>query len=609
MRSLGWDLRAWSALALLLACLSAHAAPAPPARHILDLDLARQPAELRDWGDYRIDRKGSLSLQNVLGQPAALKPTREPPAYAVREGEALWIKFAVPATPDDQRWYLRLPSPGLDLATLYTLGADGSWGQQSSGDLLPLTAWALPHLYPVLPLTVSAAEPTYYVLRIQAGDGFQSPIEFVSDSRLIADQQRQSLLYGIYFGLLAMGGIFALAIGAVLRDAAYGWFGLWAVMATAAVAAAVGVTGLHVWPTAPAWADAAPYVLSVLGMAPAMLFVAESLLLRDRAPRRFWTIAGLALLGGACAAAVGRMSGLQRLYLVQSSVAAMAAVAVGLALWAWWRGDKFGRRLIIALAPLLLALALQLPGIPAALLPAWAAGNGPMLLALGLSVPASFLLLALRSQERRDHRRRIAQLSEIDPTTGLVNDMEFVRRMEALIERATRFGYPSLVALVDFPNFDALRQEFGRQRGVEMLLRLAERLSSIVRSVDTVARVGHSRFGLLVEGPLAASRARAFGAKVLAQCIQPMAGLPQGMILRPRVVLALVPETGSQPQTILHQLEQMLQAAARDTTRCIILAEAQGPVSTPATAPTGPATRPDMWQQTSKMDEQSSPYY
>ena len=305
------------------------AATVATARQVLDLDPNQQPAELLDWGDFLVDTTGRLQLGGVLTRTTGWQPTRASSAYSLRQGEVLWIRFTVPPAPDAQAWYLQLPR----------------------------------HLYPVLPLAISAADPTYYVLRLQSGDGFRAPLQFVSASRLSAEQQHMSLLYGMYFGLLAVSGLFALATSAVLRDGAYFALGIWALAATAAASAAVGVAGLHLWPEQSHWSDAAPYVLPALCMSPLLLFVAEALRVRERAIRIYGVALVLAVAAAAAAVGTVRTEGAARFVLLLVTLGMAWAGAVALMAWAWWRGDPFARRLLLALAPLPLALLAQWPGL------------------------------------------------------------------------------------------------------------------------------------------------------------------------------------------------------------------------------------------------------
>ena len=149
------------------------------ARTVLDLDAARQPVALADWGDYWVDTTGSATLQQVLRLGAdAQRPTLARGIYPLKPGQVLWIRFSVPAAPDAERWYLKLPNAGLDRVTLYTRQERG-WSQQSAGDRVAVADWPLPHLYPILPLAVSAADASYYALRIEASNSFSTPLQFV----------------------------------------------------------------------------------------------------------------------------------------------------------------------------------------------------------------------------------------------------------------------------------------------------------------------------------------------------------------------------------------------------------------------------------------------
>ena len=88
---------------------------AEPQRSVLDLDLQQQPVALQDWGDWRIDPTGRATPEAVLRDEAGFRPTLAPGSpYPLKAGEALWIRIAVPATSDEQRWYLKLRSAGLD---------------------------------------------------------------------------------------------------------------------------------------------------------------------------------------------------------------------------------------------------------------------------------------------------------------------------------------------------------------------------------------------------------------------------------------------------------------------------------------------------------------
>ena len=570
----------WGLLACLLFTVGGGGASA---RTILDLDVQRQPVSLADWGDWWLDESGRSGLDDVLKLPeSAFRPTAERQLYPVKPGEALWIRFTVPPAPDFERWYLQLPNPGLNKATLFTR-ADAGWTFQSAGDLVPVAYWPLPNLHPILPLQVSAADVGRYMLRIESSSTFSTPIRFVSESGLSSEQQRISLLHGVYFGLLTMVAVFGLISAAVMRDQAYLWFSLYAMAINVSVATGVGVAGLHLWPLNARWADAAEYVLPTLSFAPLLVFIAMAASLRARSVVVFWLFCALAAGSLAAAVAAYLLPSPARLQLLLGTVLLLSAVGVAGLAWAWYHGDRFARWLLLAFAPLVLALPFPLARwLALAPLNFWS--QHAVQLALGITLPAVFLLLILRSQERRDYRRRITQLDQVDPMTGLVNDDVFSHRLRGLIERSQRFNCQSAVVLVDFTNLHRLREEFGRKAVLEVLLRLAGRLTSLVRDVDTVARIGEARYGVLIEGPVPPDRAAALGSKLLARLIMPFARMPMGLTVRPKVAVALVPAQGDNVEDVLLRLDGILKGAAPDNRKNIYVVDSQ-PASVPQSMP------------------------
>jgi diguanylate cyclase (GGDEF)-like protein len=548
------------------------------ARTVLDLDVQKQPVALADWGDAWTDPTGQVELESVLKLPAvAMQPTHAG-LYPLRPGQVLWIRFTVPPAPDHERWYLKLPNAGLDRVTLFTR-TDHGWTFQAAGDRIPVAHWPLPHLYPILPLAVSAADIGSYVLRIEASNSFSTPIQFVSESGLSGEQQRISLAHGMYFGLLGMVAIFALISAVVMRDAAYAWFSLYALAINVSVATGVGVAGLHLWPNTPVWADAAEYVMPAASFAPLLVFIALTASLRARSALVFWGFCALAALAVGAAAACYWLPSPQRLHLLLGVVIGLTLVGLAGLAWAWYHGDRFARWLLAAFMPMLVALPFPVARwLALAPLGFWT--QHAIQLALAVTLPCTFLLLILRSQERHDYRRRITQLDQVDPLTGLVNDDVFSHRLRGMIERSQRFNCQSAVVLVDFTNLHKLREEFGRKAVLEVLLRLAGRLTSLVRDVDTVARMGEARYGILIEGPIPPDRGASVGSKVLARLIMPFSRMPMGLAVRPKIAVALVPGQGDNVQEVLDRLDAMLKEASPDYRKNIFVADSQ-PVSVP----------------------------
>ncbi len=77
-----------------------------------------------------------------------------------------------------------------------------------------------------------------------------------------------------------------------------------------------------------------------------------------------------------------------------------------------------------------------------------------------------------------------------DGLTGLVNFRYFQTALGKEIERATRYGRPLSLLMLDLDHFKRVNDEYGHPRGDAVLVELARRLREQVREVDTIARYG-----------------------------------------------------------------------------------------------------------------------
>lgn len=529
---------------------------------MLELNPAKQPIPLGEAGQYWIDAEAKLEPIHILTSPdIAWKTTPLRGIYPLKPRQALWIKFTVPASQDSERWVLEIPYPALDHVELYTVQASGQIAVQKAGDLLAVNSWLTPHRHALMVVSFNPLQPTQYLLRLDNAQGFSAPIRFANARFVLRGEQKLSLFLGFYFGMAALG----LGVGLMglmwLRDRAYLYYAVCCAMLGLTLAAITGAAALHLWPNSPYWADRSLAILGTWALLSVLLLNATVVSLAERSRllnRLVWGVAGV---GVVLSVVLGFTDSALRLTLFVPYVVTVPAVLVGINVWAWRHGDRYGGWLLLTAIPFALAWAIAtaryLGWIPLSFITEQSG-----LASMAFQLPALLAVLVLRSQQSRENKRRILGLDRIDPATGLINEHVFGERLLRMIARSIRLKHPSAVMLIDIINIEQIQRDFGRKAGDELPLRVASRLLSTAREIDSAARLSERRFGMLVEGPISDEDAATLGPRVVARCLMPYQGLHDECVAQVRVAYALVPYQGNGAQSLLSRLESRLAAAA-----------------------------------------------
>jgi diguanylate cyclase (GGDEF)-like protein len=150
-------------------------------------------------------------------------------------------------------------------------------------------------------------------------------------------------------------------------------------------------------------------------------------------------------------------------------------------------------------------------------------GNSLILLLSGVggSVVLGMLIFALgtgRSRAILMVKERTIELQHQalhDSLTGLPNRALILDRIEQMLARARRDKSAVAVLFLDLDNFKDVNDTLGHAAGDQLLVKVGERLSSVLRQVDTVGRLGGDEFVVLAEGPALAPGAEAVAQRVL----------------------------------------------------------------------------------------------
>jgi diguanylate cyclase (GGDEF)-like protein len=94
--------------------------------------------------------------------------------------------------------------------------------------------------------------------------------------------------------------------------------------------------------------------------------------------------------------------------------------------------------------------------------------------------------------------RLLDELAHQDPMLPVPNRRGFLRELESLIGRVSRYGESAAMLFVDIDGLKRINDSFGHKAGDEALIQVATLLTVGVRRSDCVARLGGDEFGILL---------------------------------------------------------------------------------------------------------------
>lgn len=112
---------------------------------------------------------------------------------------------------------------------------------------------------------------------------------------------------------------------------------------------------------------------------------------------------------------------------------------------------------------------------------------------------SNLLVQCIDLTERKRMTAELEALAFNDSLTGLANRRLFFDRLDRALGRTRRHRDWGAVFLIDLDRFKELNDAHGHEAGDKLLVEVADRLRSGVRSTDTVARLGGDEFVLLFE--------------------------------------------------------------------------------------------------------------
>lgn len=552
-------------------CAGAANANQPSAVFISDDQQGQIKAQAYFWHE----KPGKATIEQVASGNAAINfaPLAKETMFDFQPQDRVWIRLDLERKSASlEHVMLWLPLPLIDSVTFYRPTADGKWKALQAGDRIAVADWPEPGRYPRFHAEPGLGKSSYF-LQIQGSTQLSIPLHIGSDVSAQAADRHGYLAMGAVVGVMLTLVLLCMVTAYTYLDRLYFLYGLYMMVMVFALGAYTGLAAYLVWDRSPVWADAAQGVLAMLSAGGALYFV-EAMLAGRLFARRNSLV--LLVLGG-CSVPLAMLY-----YLVPRSVGviilgvymlSVGLLGLSLALRAWRNGDPVGKWVFAAYTPLVLAVLMAIARAYGWLGVSWLVQYG-VVVALLIEAPMMMAALNVRSRERHEISMREHAMPTQDALTGLLKEQIFDDRMRQTVARAQKRKEDAAIVLISLVNYDVIAQTYGLPIAEQSVLRVVIKLRKVLRDVDTVARVGTSQFGLILENVSHRSHITEIGARLIAQGLMPLPGLVPEVTLQFHIAAAVMSELPGARADLKGDLLALLGTMTRRTRRPIRFLEA-----------------------------------
>lgn len=160
--------------------------------------------------------------------------------------------------------------------------------------------------------------------------------------------------------------------------------------------------------------------------------------------------------------------------------------------------------------------------------------------------------------EQKMSQERIYRLAHHDSLTGLINRFSFEERLQQAISTAERERNKLAFLFIDMDRFKLINDTYGHSVGDALLVEVAARLLSLVRSSDIVARIGGDEFVVVYtnfdDEMVVTSKAKA----LIDELARPYRVCGKKLYSTPSVGISIYPEDGESVASLMKNADMAM---------------------------------------------------
>ncbi len=433
--------------------------------------------------------------------------------------------------PKSQEFILEVSYPILDYLDVFILHANGKIIEYNLGDKKDFYKRAVKHRNFVIPVEAAPNENVEVYFRAKTEGSMQIPIKVWTPENFYVMDQKRSLFFGIFFGIMLVMGFYNFFIYFSLNEKNYLYYVLFVFSITMFLASLSGYAFQYIWPNLIKWNDKA--IVFFLGLAVFFGSIFTRNFLDIVKFKLFYDFLIKVVLTLSLLAIVSVFFFSYTIMIRYVVIVAVCSVMLGLlvGVHAWSDGHSVGEYYTFSWGALLIGgviFGLSKGGmLPQTTITDYAVQFGAVLQVLLLSFALAERiniekrlrfeaqeetlvtqrkaneLLEMRVKERTEDLQRVneelLELSSTDKLTGLKNRRHLDFTLENELDHAIKWEKCLTVMLLDIDHFKTLNDDYGHLIGDDFLKEVAGCIDECMQKPkDYAARYGGEEFCVLL---------------------------------------------------------------------------------------------------------------
>ncbi|MBC7455106.1 MAG: PAS domain S-box protein [Massilia sp.] len=162
---------------------------------------------------------------------------------------------------------------------------------------------------------------------------------------------------------------------------------------------------------------------------------------------------------------------------------------------------------------------------------------------------------------QKSEKRRLLQLAQIDPLTGLANRAGFMLKLDSAMRQCEQGQLLMALMYLDIDHFKPVNDTFGHHVGDALLKAFSARLAQTLRASDTIARLGGDEFTIILDNLGRAEDATVLAAKIVQAMQKPFELDGATVSVSASIGLAYFSSGATDPDTLIKEADTLLYQA------------------------------------------------